>query len=454
MTGKILLVDDDALILNALECQLSEDYSIVTSTTIAGAKSVLLKEEIDVAVVDLNFEGQAEDGLALIDFINRERPKTAIIVLSGDISTSRVSNAMRRPLVDFVVKDGDIDEILRIAIERGMERRRLAVATRGQFQYQTRSPEMRRVLNVVERIVKSPNESPILIQGEAGTGKEHIAKHIGAVAKKSVVTTSMANHSVQIADSALFGHVKGAFTGADSNQIGWVEKAHNGILFLDEIGEAPIEIQAKLLRVVQEKEFTSVGSTAVKRVNVRFIAATNRNLQAMANSGSFKKDLLERLSTWVLKIPPLRERPEDIEFLSRVFLADLAGDSAFQVTPEGLQELLAYDWPGNIRELRNVIERITTLTDSRTLDREAVRFGITQSPGGDEDSTTSSHQPLPISRAQAVSALDACQGNRSRAAKLLGVHPTTLFRRLRHWGLQNYDGVQGRPRTPKEREIG
>ncbi len=451
MRSRILLADDDQHMIRTYELMLRSRYDVASATSVDAAKSILLNEDIDVLVTDLNFEGQDEDGLDLIDFSIREKPKVPIIVLSGDSETGRVADSMRRRILDFIAKGRSIEEGLIHALERAVEQRKTTALESKSFRYQTRSPAVIEVLSRLERVLNSKIQSPILIIGEPGTGKEHLARHIGSVTKKNVVATSMANHSRELADSELFGHTKGSFTSASANAIGLVEKANNGILFLDEIGETSLEVQAKLLRVVQEKAFTSVGNTTVKHVNLRFIAATNRNLNEMAAQGTFKKDLLERLSTWTLVIPPLRQRPEDIKFLTNVFLNEFVGQKPFQVTDDGMSSLLEYSWPGNIRELRNVMERITTLSEDGVLDRKAVQSGIHQTMSAVFLKETPAKTSRNLTKHDYISALETCEGNRSQAARLLKINPGTMFRRIREWGLHTHTkGSPGRPKTRDE----
>ncbi len=431
---KVLLADDDGFLLSAFEMTLGIEYDVFATTSVSDAKALVLHHDLDVAVVDLNFEGQADDGLSLVDFILKNRPQTSIVVMSGDNSTARVTNAMRRPIVDFIVKGDDSSERLEMAVQRGVQLKEDRSVAQNLFQ--TRSPHMQKMLTLLQRIVSSSSQSPILITGEPGTGKEHTAKHIGAAAKKKVVTTNMANHRAELADSALFGHLKGAFTGADQTRAGLIEQAHNGIFFLDEIGETPLDVQAKLLRVVQEKEFNAVGSTTVRKVDLRFIAATNRDLGKMAEQGAFRKDLLERLSTWTLRIPPLRERPEDVVYLTNLFLSEFTKTAQpFKVEPDAIAVMLDYHWPGNVRELRNVIERVVTLWDNRVLDRESVVYGINQGSGVSFESDVSAPE-VDLTRESYQAALKATQGNRSQAAKLLRVGRATFYRRLREWNLE------------------
>ncbi len=447
MNGKILFADDDGSALRAWELIFSDRYDVLTATTVEEARKLSIQHEFDVAIVDLNFEGQEDDGIDLIKFIQKNRPLTAIVVLSGDASTQRVSDAaLMRNLQDFIVKSGDNEDRLSLAIERGIQERRARAENQNLFQ--TRSPLMKNVLQLLEKIVLSPVQSPILIMGEPGTGKEHLARHVGTVTKKNVVTTNMANHRAELADSVLFGHLKGSFTGAEQSRIGLIEAASGGILFLDEIGETNLDVQAKLLRAIQEKEISQVGSSVVKKIDIRFIGATNRDLSAMSEVGLFRKDLLERLSTWILKIPTLRERPEDIVFLTNQFLNSFTKNStAFRIEPEGMNELLKHSWPGNVRELRNVIERIATVWDARVLDKEAVRYGIFQELDSKVLAPGHNHHESVVSltKADYINALATASGNITQVARVLGVHRATVYRKLRTWGLPfTMDKPQGK----------
>lgn len=443
MKAKLLLVDDDLYMLRSTEMLLADVFDITTASTVEEARLVLVDELYEAVVIDLDFEGQEEDGLDLIRYLSRSRSELPIVVMSGARSAKRVSDAMRFNIVDFVAKEGDIEVPLRSALARAIEIRKQARAEKEGFE--TRSPRMLSVINVLEKILASPIQSSILILGGAGSGKEHLARHIGRLTRKSVVTTNMANHRAELADSALFGHLKGSFTGADQNRIGLIEQAHGGIFFLDEVGETPIDVQAKLLRAIQEKEISQVGSTQARKVDVRFIAATNRDLTAMVSTGMFRADLLERLSTWVLELPELKDRPEDIEFLTNKFLnAFAAPGHPFRLEASGLKELLNYAWPGNVRELRNVVERIATIWDSRVIDREAVLHGISQrwdTLPAEARSQATSDQTL--TKEKLLQAFHKCEGNISRVAQTLGVHRATVYRKFRAFNINTDQSQAG-----------
>lgn len=373
---KILTCDDDSDILQTLHLSLRSSFDIVTSNNVNKAKRLVSEADFDAAVIDLNFEGQEEDGISLLDFMNKESAGTFLIVLSGDTSTRRIVEATRRKHFQFIVKDVGYFEALVSSLKNATQLR-VANRTQAQTKYLTQSSAVKKVLKEVEAIIKSPSQAPVLILGETGTGKEFLAQHIAHNLKMKAVAANMGCVPKEMAESILFGHERGAFTGAVANQTGLIETAHNGIFFLDEVGECSSSVQAKLLRVIQEKEIQPLGSNKTKKINTRFIAATHRDLNKLASEGGFREDLLNRLNTFVLKLPPLRERPEDIVFYANLFIDELsrAGDRFF-LTPDGENELLMHHWNGNIRELRNVIERIIVLSNKTTIDKATVAQAI------------------------------------------------------------------------------
>jgi DNA-binding NtrC family response regulator len=438
---KVLLVDDDSALLLGASIALRERYDVVTASSVASAKGVLVNSKIETVVVDLNFEGQDADGLDLIDWVLREQPILPIVVLSGDISTRRVIEATRRPLVNFIVKSSDYIDDLRAAINQGLEMNRVRRLSDGCFTFQTKSPAVRRVLEVADRVATSAVTScNVLICGETGTGKEVLAKHFAARAGRKLVSTNMAGIPREMVESQLFGHVKGAFTGAHADQIGLIPQAHKGVFFLDELGECTLPTQTKLLRAIQEKEITPLGASRSVKIDVQFLSATNRDLDAMVETGDFRLDLLQRLNTVTLTIPPLRDRPEDVEFLAVQFLNELSPDKSFSISGSGIDALQSHQWPGNTRELENFIKKIVVLSDRRMLDADMVKHFLTNA-----NAAESVAGGLAIRR-ETISALEKNGGNRSRAARDLGIHTTTLFRRLRQMGIgKTVSSKRGRP---------
>ncbi|GAB4416271.1 MAG: sigma-54 dependent transcriptional regulator [Bacteriovoracaceae bacterium] len=433
---KILICDDDAEILQTLHLSLRSSFEVVTANSVEKAKKLVSELDFDAAVIDLNFEGQEHDGIHLLDFMNKESAGTFLIVLSGDTSTKRIVDATRRKHFQFIVKDENYFESLINSLKNATQ---LSFANKqhAQIKYRTQSEAVKNVLRQVDTILRSNSEAPILILGETGTGKEFLAQHIALNLKMKAVTANMGCIPKEMAESILFGHERGAFTGAVVNKAGLLETAHNGLFFLDEIGECSSSVQTKLLRVIQEKEVQALGSNKTKKINVRFIAATNRDLNKLVDEGTFRLDLLQRLNTFVLKLPALRDRPEDIIFYANLFIDELShGGDRFFLTPDGENELMAHRWQGNIRELRNVIERIIVLSSKMTIDRatvlDAIDYG--QSP---HDINLKRVEVVETNarKEEVIKTLNEFNGNKRKAAVSLGISEATLYRWLKEFNL-------------------
>jgi|GEM_PF-1874215 len=434
----ILLADDDSSLSRALHLSLASIFDVHAASTVAQAKALASRNEYDIAVIDLNFEGQDLDGVNLMDHMSKESPGTFLVVLSGDRSVQRVVKAMRRKLFEFVHKEGDFFDSLLAVLNRAAQLKR-AHAERATRKYLTESPGVLDVLSKVDRILRSQTDASILILGETGSGKEFLAQHIALGMKRKLVAANMASVPRETAESVLFGHERGAFTGAMANKIGLIETAHGGIFFLDEIGECSPSVQAKLLRVLQEKEVLPLGATAARKVRVQFLAATHRNLDQMASEGTFRLDLLQRLNTFVLRLPSLRERPEDILLYANCFLNEFAGEDGvrFSIAPSGAQALLAYSWPGNIRELRSVLQRFAVLSSQSVLDAAAVQDAIGCSQALISVSTGKLEVLGANMRRDAlIRALGETNGNKRLASKSLGISEATMYRWVQEFGLK------------------
>lgn len=442
----ILIADDNKELLEAITFQLSADFEIKVASSVQNAKAILRNNVVDVVVSDLCFEGQDEDGLDLIDFVKSSWPGLPVVLISGASFSRRFAEAMRRPLVDSIPKEANYGVTLRSAIEKGLLQKRMLGKPNSAGTFLSDSPLVKNLLLKVERIVASPSDFPILIIGETGVGKEVLAQHISKQLSKRVIAVNMAGVPRETAESELFGHVRGAFTGAVSNKVGLIEQAHGGIFFLDELGECSLALQAKMLRVLQEREIQPVGANNVKKVNVRFLAATNQNLLEMINKGLFRMDLYQRLNTIVLEIPPLRSRPEDIVLFSHQFMKNLFKDERTHLTAEAINELVRYSWPGNVRELKNVIERMVVLSEKDLFSDRDVIEAISQgrsaylNPQSVGVATVNCRTGLGTAkqdhlRRTVLEALDATGGNRTKAAHLLGVNPATIHRHLKRLGI-------------------
>ncbi|WP_127718232.1 sigma-54 dependent transcriptional regulator [Halobacteriovorax sp. HLS] len=437
----ILLVDDDRGILESSEILLSDEFEICTASSVSEAKNRLKEDNIQIAVVDLNFEGHEQDGLSLIDHMTKEHHQIPFIVLSGDKDTKRVVEATKRPLVEFVTKDGDHDETLRIAIRKGiLKRKELEAQKIKGFQFKTKSKEIKKIFRSIDKLLQSNSNASILINGESGTGKEYMAKYISNFLGKRLVAANMASIPKETAESELFGHTKGAFTGATSNKIGLLEQAHNGVFFLDEIGDCSPEIQSKLLRAIQEKEVMPVGSTVPRKVNLRFIAATHHDLDNLVAEGEFRLDLQQRLNTFIFKLPALRNRHEDIDYYATMFINELSNGDYYNVVPSAYRALKEYHWPGNVRELRNIIERALVFTDRRTIDDVIVykALNISAPKMLEEIKPKFHYEKLKEAeiKSNIIDALNTVKGNKVEGAKVLGVHISTLHRWIKRYDLE------------------
>ena len=426
----ILICDDDPQILKSLQLSLKSGFEVHSSSSVAQAKAMAKANEYDAAIIDLNFEGQELDGVHLLDYMGKVSPGTYLIVLSGDQTVKRVVEAMRRKLFQFILKDGDYFADLFTSLNRATQLKK-AKEEQAVQKYLTNSPAVKNVLKMAERIIQNDQDASILILGETGTGKEFLVKHIASNMKKKLVSANMATIAKETAESNLFGHERGAFTGAVQNKVGLIESANNGMFFLDEIGECSPEVQSKLLRVLQEKEVQPLGSNKARSINVSFIAATHRNLNEMTLNGDFREDLLQRLNTFPLRIPPLRERLEDIIFYANYYLEECGDESVrYSISNDGAQELLAYSWPGNIRELKSVIQRFIVLSNKTVLDGDAVKAAIGLGELTSRITATTKIEAIEnnIKKDELIKAINTCNGNKTQAAAELGIQVRTLHR--------------------------
>lgn len=435
---QILIADDDIDILESYEFLLKDEYDVVTAPSVALAKKVLKERKIEAAIIDLNFEGQEDDGLALFDFIEREKPECGTLVFSSDTNTKRVVAASKRNNIDFIVKDETSEAQIRSALRQFFISR--TTLPTSDFEFRTNSSFMKEILRDVDKIASQKRLSSILILGESGTGKDHLAQYIASRMNKKLVATNMAAIPKDMAESELFGHKKGSFTGALTDKKGLIEEADGGIFFLDEIGDCPLAIQAKLLRVIQNKEIVRVGENTPRPLDVQFVAATHKVLDKLVDSGEFRLDLFERLNVFSFTMPSLRERPEDIELYTRLFVKELQGDRFFYIDQEVIDLFMKLPWKRNVRELKNTIERAITYSTSQRLDKELLLKCLEQGavePVLEEKMFTFE---------QIVKVLKEANGNRTKAAKMLGIHRSTFLRWIRKFDLENMIEVPiGRP---------
>ena len=369
---RILIVDDEKNIRRTLTMALETmDHEVACSSNSATALAELRKALFDVVLLDLKLS--SESGLDVLEEILRIAPQAAVVMVTAYASIETAVEAMRRGAFDYLPKPCTPDQVrqvlARIEQTKKLERRVVELESRlgaePEMDLTSQSPAMQKVLDVAFKAAES--EATILLLGENGTGKSVLARAMHRRSPRrggAFVTVSCPSLSRELLESDLFGHVKGAFTGAHADTQGKVAAADGGTLFLDEIGELPLEIQAKLLRLLQEREYERVGETKPRRANVRVISATNRDLKQAVADGKFREDLFYRLNVISLRLPPLRERLSDLEKIAISHLTFIAGHSGKNVrgfSSEALEAMRAYHWPGNLRELRNVIERAVIL---------------------------------------------------------------------------------------------
>lgn len=443
--GTILVIDDEEVMRDILETVLgSEGYRVKLAATGKEGRDIAASEPIDLAIIDVMLPDGS--GIDVLDELKKSDPELVAIVITAFASIETGIEAMKRGAFDYVMKPFKNDE-LRVVVANGMKQRRLvdenrtlkaALIDRQRFDVLVgKSARMQEVYSLIQQI--APSKSTVLISGESGTGKELVAKAIhnhSPRKSKHFVTVNSGSLPPDLLESNLFGHVKGAFTGAVSPKKGLFEIADGGSIFLDEIGTVPLETQSKLLRVIQEKEFMRLGGIDTIRVDVRIIAATNVDLKELVDDGLFREDLYYRLNVINVSLPPLRQRKEDITILAQHFLKKYGDENdrpGLALSADSVQSLLDYDWPGNVRELENVIERSVVLANGPIVDRrlipEHVRSGQSfRLPNVvvPEEGISFRDVIIGFEKRLIESSLETSGGVQKRAAQLLGLKPTTL----------------------------
>ncbi len=483
---RVLIVDDDPVQLR-LTAEVANRAGFKPLTATGGQQALtILREDRNIGAVILDLVMPDLDGMAVMEAMAREGLKHPVIIQTAHASLETVVTAMRQGAADYFVKPVAPERLI-VSLRNAMKLDALEAVVRAEHSRRTgtftpadmiaRAPAMARVISLCAKAAKST--IPVLIEGETGAGKELIARIIqgsGDRAGKPFVTVNCGAIPPNLVESVLFGHKRGAFTGAHADQIGKFAEAHNGTLFLDEVGELSLETQVKLLRALQEGEIEPVGATKSERVNVRVISATNRRLLNLAKSGEFREDLYYRLNVFPIYVPPLRERKEDIAELISHFIARFsaeAGKRILGISPAALALLQVYDWPGNIRQLENTVYRAIVLSDGAFLETADFPQIVAQTSGREEavrmldtvivpaapthiDAAVARPrlmaEPLPaadrfldpvgevtaladIERAAIVFAIAHYGGRMSRVARALKIGRSTLYRKLHEYGL-------------------
>ena len=443
----ILIVDDeDATRELCRDIAMEMGLEVRTASTTSEALELLEQSPIDIVVTDLKVPQLG--GLELLKRIGSNQPNTSVMVLTQYGTIETAVTATRLGARDYVTKPFHVDE-LRAKIERLIQSVEMDHENRVlREQLRTRpgfggligvSAKMQRLYKMIEKV--SQHNYPVLILGESGTGKELVARSIhfmGVRQKKPFVPVDCSGLVPTLIESELFGHVKGAFTGAQHARAGLLEAGNGGTVFLDEIGDLPVDLQAKLLRALQEREVRPVGATERVRIDLRIIAATNRDLESAIRTGGFRQDLYFRLNVVQLKLPPLRERKSDIPLLVNSFLEKFSDPQRpiRTISEDAMRRLMAYDWPGNVRELENAVERAVALGSGPILHIGDLPSNLQQGSSDkllDCDELTTLDE---MERRAILRALRETNGDKLAAARLLGIGKTTLYRKLKQYGAE------------------
>ncbi|MDR2923794.1 MAG: sigma-54 dependent transcriptional regulator [Treponema sp.] len=448
MVFRLLVVDDEKNIREGLAEALSQDgYDVVCAENGEEGWKRYCKGDIDLVITDLRMPGMS--GEELMRRIIAETPGLPVIMLTGHGSIENAVTAMRDGAWDFFTKPVDLDH-LSMVIKRALANRELAMQHRRLEEELGKKREFNSIIGVSRKMAEvfdtlnraAPTKASILITGESGVGKELVADAVHELSPRKegpLVKVHCAALSASLLESELFGHEKGAFTGAVSRRRGRFELASGGTLFLDEIGEIDQNIQIKLLRVLQEKKFERVGGEETIETDVRFVAATNKDLKAEIEKGNFREDLFFRLNVVNIHVPPLRERKDDIPLLATAFLNEFSAESGKKI--EGMHEkarlrLLSYEWPGNIRELRNCIESAVVMCRGKIITVEDLPLALRNSG---EEGWINIQVGADMAECEKIiirDTLSFCQGNRSKAAAILKIGRKTLLRKMAEYSLE------------------
>jgi two-component system response regulator HydG len=460
----VMVVDDDEAVRKAC-CEIASRLGcvVVGAGNATAAQAILKDHQIDLILLDLKLPGGG--GMALLEQVKMLHPETAVVVMTAFATVSSAVEAMRIGASDYLTKPFALED-LTLVLERAGQRHHMDVQSRqlrerlrtqqGMGGLVGQSPEMEKLYRILSKVAFSTH--PVLILGESGTGKELVARSIhfnGTNAAKPFIAVDCGSLVPTLIESELFGHVKGAFTGADRSKEGLLASADGGTVFLDEIGELPLDLQSKLLRALQEKEVRPVGATQARPISARVLAATNRDLATMVEQGRFRKDLYFRLNVVNLRIPPLRNRREDIAPLAMHFLAKMQKETGVErmFSDDTLRMMTEYDWPGNVRELENAIQRACALSSGPVLhmgdlptqlqDFRMQRGGVgplSDVDGEEQDGERDAPKAGIVSIAELekkaiMDTLHQLNGDKLLAARLLGIGKTTLYRKLKEYGI-------------------
>lgn len=449
MIAKILIVDDEPNMVALFKRFLGkEGYSVVGAGSYAEGARKVQSEVFDIIISDLALGDST--GIELLKLVKKSQPHAPFILITGVGSVESAVEAMKLGAFDYISKPFQNEEMV-ILVEKALQHsdlsrqvRQLKKEVNQKFGYANiigKSKKMKVIFDLIDRIAGT--NSTVLITGDSGTGKELFAKalHYNSQRKdRPFIAVDCGVIPENLIESELFGHAKGAFTGADHAKKGLFAEAHTGTLFLDEIGNLPVPSQAKLLRALQEKEIKAVGSNETIKVDARVVAATKEDLRQSVEAGIFRNDLYYRLSVIPIHIPPLKERAEDIPVLIEHFLEKVCKNNnvdSRELTPEVMNALMSYGWPGNVRELENVIERLVLISPDKRIDVDYLPQEIVNATGDNSNTMkdTLNRQVAGAEKELIQEALERASGNRTKAAKLLGISRASLYNKLNQYGL-------------------
>jgi len=446
-SANVLVIDDEAVMRDSCRQILSPyDCNVKTAENgISGLKAIQ-EEPFDIVILDLKMPGM--DGMKVLKKIKEDNPQTIVIVITGHATVESAVEAMKLGAYDFIPKPFTPDEF-RAIVKRSLEKKESMTeieclreeleARIGMELIIGQSKAMRKVYNLITKV--GPTDSTVLITGESGTGKELVARAIHKHSlreHKPFVVADCGALVENLFESELFGHVKGAFTGATVTKHGRFELANGGTIFFDEIGNISLNVQSRLLRAIQEREVTKVGGTQATKIDVRIIAATNKDLQKLVQEEIFRDDLFYRLSVVPINLPPLRERKEDIPLLANHFLREYnkkRKKNISAISQRAVEILVNYDWPGNVREMENTIERAVVLTENDIIESNNLLYqGLTAKAVTKPDSKKYGDLAK-VEKEHIIKALEKFNGNRTKASQYLGIDRKTLLRKMKGYGI-------------------
>lgn len=448
--GTILVVDDNKAILAAVQILLNTCFAnVITLDSPNALLSTLTREEVDVVLMDMNFSAginNGNEGLFWLKEVKKQAPDVEVILFTAYADIDLAVRGIKEGATDFVVKPWNNAKLLS-TLQGAYTYRKNKLAGKKEpaaegaaapesEMYWGESEVMLRLRSLVAKVAKT--DANILITGENGTGKEMLAREIHALSKRKtapLVCVDMGAITETLFESELFGHVKGAFTDARADRAGMFETASGGTLFLDEIGNLSFPLQAKLLTAIQRRAITRVGSSRAIPVSIRLVCATNRDLQKMVEAGQFREDLLYRINTIHIEIPPLRERQLDILPLADLFIAKYCaryGKPLFRITPEAATQLMAYPWYGNIRELEHTIEKAVIISEGSTLGPDSFTFQKKEEPAPEEKDVVTLEE---MEKNMIRKGIEKCEGNLSAVAAELGISRQTLYNKMKKYNI-------------------